>query len=125
MKLLMDTSAIISYVNGDGRVLQEMEKAESVCTSSLCAYETLVGSQDEVKVERLVAALTPLPFTFRDSRRAAAIYAKISKSGRKVNVMDVLICSQAVERGLAVLTGDKDFAKIRDASKQGFDIILI
>lgn len=68
MKLLMDTSAIISYVNGDGRVLQEMEKAESVCTSSLCAYETLVGSQDEVKVERLVAALTPLPFTFRDSQ---------------------------------------------------------
>jgi predicted nucleic acid-binding protein len=125
MKLLLDTSAIISYVNGDGRILQEVEKAEIVCTSSLCAYETLVGSKDDAKVERLVAALMPLPFTFKDSKRAAAIYGKISKSGRRVNVMDVLICSQALERGLAVLTRDRDFAKIRDASKQNFEIIQI
>lgn len=122
MKLLLDTSVIIDYTNGDEKVLDAINNADGVYTSSLCSFETLVGSLKNRDIERFLIELTPLPFTFRDSKRAANIHSILAKSGKKVNLIDVLIYSQAIERGLSILTTDNDFSIINDVIKGNLNI---
>ena len=123
MKLLIDTSAIIDYINGDEKILHIMDGADDVRTSSLCAYETLIGASGNKVAERFMADLSPFPFTFRDSRRAADIYRLISKKGKTVNVVDILIYAQAIERGLSILTKDNDFSLINNVVKGNLDVV--
>jgi predicted nucleic acid-binding protein len=123
MKLLLDTSVIIDYTKGDARVLDAVNNADGAYTSALCSFETLVGSLKSKDIEGFLVELTPLPFTFRDSKRASNIYSVLFKLGRKVNLMDVLIYAQAAERGMCILTNDSDFGIINDAVNGGLEIV--
>lgn len=125
MRVLLDSSAIIEYIRGNREVLQVMENAEDIHTSALCAFETLAGAYKDRKTEGLIEDLSPFPFTLRDSRRAASIYSALSKSGKRVNVMDVLIYSQAAERGLAIITKDRDYSVINSVTKDNLEIFTI
>jgi predicted nucleic acid-binding protein len=125
MKLLLDTSVIIDYTKGDERILDAINEADGVYTSSLCSFETLVGSSKNKDIERFLVELTPLPFTFRDSKRAASICLALDKLGKRVKIMDILIYAQAIERGLCILTTDNHFEIVNDAVKGEVKIVKL
>lgn len=124
MKFLIDTSALIGYAKNDAEAVRAVLGTEGVLTSALCSYEIMVGSpkSKKSKLEGLLTELMPLPFTFRDARRAAAICESMSNQGKTVNVIDVLIYAQAMERGLGIMTKDKDFMIINDTAKGNLTI---
>ena len=51
--------------------------------------------------------------TKEDYELALKIMIKLRKVGKPVNVVDVILASIAINRGLVVVTDDKDFEQIR------------
>jgi len=125
MKVLLDSSAIIEYIKGNENVLKAMEEAQDSYTSALCAFETLAVADKDEDVESFISELSPLPFTLKDSKTAANIYSSLAKVGKMVNVMDVLIYSQAAERGLGIITKDNDYSIMNNVTKYGLKIFAI
>lgn len=125
MKILLDTSAIVEYRRHNEDVMLLIEEAEDSCTSSLCAFEVLAGSIKDLETESFIASLGALPFTLRDSKRAALVYSALVKAGKMVNIMDVLIYVQAAEHGLSIITKDRDYSIINTVTKGNLKVFTL
>ncbi|MCL4379857.1 type II toxin-antitoxin system VapC family toxin [Candidatus Marsarchaeota archaeon] len=121
MKLFVESTVIVDYLNGVPAADRVVETADEVLTSALCAFEALVGEKIKMqknraskieKAESFFQDIGAVPFTLNDSKLASDIYARMAHKGSTVNTMDVLIAAQAVNRGLTVATKDKDFEVI-------------
>ncbi len=115
MKLFLDSSAVIELFKNNQGVVAAIEGADEVYTSSLCAYEVLVGEKyvdaKGMKSHFKEAAgffetIATLPFDYSDAKKAADVMAKLSAKGKKVPEMDALIAAQAEPLGLTILTKD-------------------
>lgn len=115
MKLFLDSSAIIEYLKGNEKVREVMSQAEEIYTSTICAYEVLMGEKfKEFKgqkssyknADRLFTVIDPLPFTYSNATTASEIAAKLAIKGKKVDEFDGLIAAQALELGATVFTKD-------------------
>ena len=124
MRLLLDTSAIIDFVeNGNPRVAGLISKAEEVYTSSICAYEALVGDKyielkgrgSKVDFSEFFERISNLDFTYQDAKVASRITAELMLKGKKIDDFDVLIAAQALNMDAVLLTQNKkDFDTIKE-----------
>ncbi len=115
MKLFLDSSAVIELFANNRKVIDSIERADEVYTSSLCSYEVLTGEKfSEGKglrshyreASEFFDSAATLPFTLNDSKTASDIMAVLSIKGRKVPDMDILISAQALNNEFTVLTRD-------------------
>ncbi|EET90435.1 MAG: type II toxin-antitoxin system VapC family toxin [Candidatus Micrarchaeales archaeon] len=92
-----------------------MKEAESLYTSTLCAYEVLLGEKyNEVKglkssyiqVSLLFAQIETIALAYDDAIKASEIAAKLIGKGKKVDDIDILVAAQALKIGATVLTRD-------------------
>ena len=115
MKLFLDSSAVIELFANNKKVIDSIEKADEVYTSSLCSYEVLAGEKFSERkglrshyreASEFFDSAATLPFTLNDSKTASDIMAVLSIKGRKVPDMDILISAQALDKEFTVLTKD-------------------
>lgn len=115
MKLFLDSSAIIELFKNNKKVIEFIEEADEIYTSSLCAYEVLVGekyiegkgskSHSREASEFFKVAAT-LPFLYSDAEVASDIMKSLSLKGKKMPEMDALIAAQAIAKEATILTKD-------------------
>jgi tRNA(fMet)-specific endonuclease VapC len=126
LKILLDTSALIEWERGNLNAINTIENCEEINTSSISAYETLVGLKGK-KRNKTIAFFDrypPQPFYAEDSFIATEITDALSKIGKLVNVMDILIAAQAKRLRLTILAKDKDYDVIKE-TYPGISVIQI
>jgi|GEM_PF-1183770 predicted nucleic acid-binding protein len=124
MNLFLDSSAIIELFKNNQKTLRAIEEAEEVYTSTICAYEVLLGEEYMKnkgraslveRVQGFFEVTATLPLTYLDSLRASTIAARLSAKGKKIDDFDILIAAQALEKNAVVLTKDiKHFETIKE-----------
>ncbi|MGC8514695.1 MAG: type II toxin-antitoxin system VapC family toxin [Thermoplasmata archaeon] len=120
MRVLIDTSAIISLFRNDHKIISEIEKADEVFTSTLCAFEVYLGEaysklkgiKPKERVMEFFDNIEIINFTLDDARKSSEIKALLRTKGVEVNVLDILIAASAYRLGLSVVTKDRDFQAI-------------
>ena len=81
MRALIDTSAIISLFRNDHKIISEIEKANEIFTSTLCAYEVYLGEaysrlkgiRPKEKVTEFFDNIGIIDFTLDDARKSSEI----------------------------------------------------
>lgn len=134
MKLFLDSSAIIEYLRGNEKVKDVIDQSEELYTSTICAYEVLIGERfKEFKGQKssyqnaihLFAIVDPLPFNYGNASTASDIAAKLAVKGKKIDEFDGLIAAQALELGATVFTKDaKHFNILKEETGLGIETIL-
>ncbi|WP_319563030.1 type II toxin-antitoxin system VapC family toxin [Marispirochaeta sp.] len=123
MKYLLDTNICIYILNNKYRSILdriENEGIEKIALSTMTIAELALGVEKSQKKDKNKIALMEflLPFSILDfNQNDAYSYAKIradlEKKGNIIGNMDLLIGSQALSRGLCLVTNnEKEFERI-------------
>jgi predicted nucleic acid-binding protein len=125
VKILVDTSAWVDFLNGypspEAEALAElMEGDEDLCTCGVVVAEVLQGlRRDEGRrqVEGLLRELTLLePSGIDLYMHAAGVFRVLRSRGRTVrSTIDCLIAALAEENGCSILARDRDMNLILDS----------
>lgn len=124
MNLFLDSSAIIKLFKNNQKTVKIIEGAEKIYTSTICAYEVLLGKEDInnrrkssliEKVQNFFETATTLSLTYKNTVKASAIAGKLLAKGKKIDDFDISIAAQALENNAVVLTKDiKHFEILRE-----------
>lgn len=115
MRLFLDSSAIIEFFKNNRNVIKEIENAEEIYTSTICAYEVWLGEHYiskrketavPLRIGKFFDNVATLPLVYEDSVRASKISAELMHEGKKIDDFDVLIATQASAQDAAILTKD-------------------
>ncbi|MBI4918823.1 type II toxin-antitoxin system VapC family toxin [archaeon] len=116
--ILLDTSAIIELVLGTekGKIIQENLEDDVGATSSLTAHELLAGASETrtVILKNFLRTLEIIPFNLEDSYKSSELEKKLSKKGKTIGKVDVLIAGTCLARNIKLITTDTDFARVDD-----------
>ncbi len=111
--VLADSDVLIDCLRGrepsTARVALEL-KAGSLATSTINAFELLSGVRtpsEREKVERLLAAMTILPFDDASSRHAAEIRRALEAKGKPIGTADYLIAGVCLAYSASILTRNR------------------
>ncbi len=115
MKLFLDTSAIIEFMKNNSKAKDAIVQADELYTSTICAYEVLVGEKYQTLKGRhsaypkalkfFEATLTLLP-SLPNAIKGSEIMAKLMLKGEQVESLDAIIAAQALDCGATILTKD-------------------
>jgi predicted nucleic acid-binding protein len=116
LKILVDTSAWVDFLNGhpspEGRALAALIAGEhDLCTCGIVVAEVFQGlRREKEEIDTLFRHLTFLePASVDAYFRAAEIYRSLRQKGRTVrSTVDCLIAAIAEEHGCHVLARDRD-----------------
>ena len=123
---LLDTNSAIALMNRSprqvrDRFLDASGTGSTVALSAIALFELRYGAArskrpDQVSemIHRLLAGgMDTLPFDDGDAVRAGSIRATLAVKGRPIGPYDVLIASQAVQRGFVLVTANvKEFSRV-------------
>ena len=122
MRFLLDTDTCIYALKQNERVLAHLLSAarEDVAVSVITEAELRTGaakSSSPAKTLRLVEnflePLMLLDFTSSDAVAYAAIRSKLEKAGTPIGPLDTLIASQALPRGLILVSNnEREFRRV-------------
>jgi predicted nucleic acid-binding protein len=134
MNIFLDSSAIIELFKNNPKALKAIEEAEKVYTSTICAYEVLLGeeymknkgkSSSIEKVQSFFGTTTTLPLTYMNTIKASVIAGKLSEEGKRIDDFDILIAAQALENDAVVLTKDiKHFEVLKEETGLAIEKIV-
>ena len=123
MKLFLDSSAIIEFMKNDGKAVEAVNAADELYTSTVCAYEVLVGERYQYlkgkntsyqKVFDFFKNIASLPPTLDDAKIASDIMASLMLEGKMVDPLDTIIAAQAITVDAILLTkNQKHFRSIQ------------
>ncbi len=124
MNLFLDSSAIIKLFKNNQKTVKIIEGTEKIYTSTICAYEVLLGEEYMnnrrkssliEKVQNFFETATTLSLTYKNTVKASAIAGKLLAKGKKIDDFDISIAAQALENNAVVLTKDiKHFEILRE-----------
>jgi predicted nucleic acid-binding protein len=119
----IDTSVIIDFLAGDEQIvsaIQALTKKETIRTTTITEYE-LLKHRKELKrdiAEKFLSAITVCPLDRASAKQAALLFERLSKDGTMINENDLLIAGITLAKGEVLLTRDKKFAHLKEASIQ-------
>lgn len=119
----LDTSFIIDLLRGDKSIknkLKQLEKPLKITTTSV--MEIITGSElsnnkssEKEKIKELLQSLIVVPFDKKCAIKAGVIEAKLIKSGKRIEIEDVMIAATAIVNNDVLVTRNiKHFEKIKD-----------
>ncbi len=124
MKYLLDTNICIYIIKKKpARVIEQFKinKPGDIAISSISISELNFGvkksSEPEINKIALVEFLQPLivmDYTKEDADSYGKIRAELEKKGTPIGAMDLLIASQAINRGLILVTNNEsEFKRVK------------
>ena len=118
MKLLLDTSVLIAYINEDSAIVERLVgyKARDVSFSTIVLMEALGTLHhgdgrpaNRRKVRDAVARFIVISFDANAAASAAALFAKHDIKGNRAPVFDGLIAAHAQSLDVSIAYVDGDF----------------
>lgn len=115
MKYLLDTTACIDLLRGQGSVVSRLESvAPDDCgVSTVTAYELFCGvlkckdpDREARKVERLLLSVHHVEFDLAAARKTAQTRRSLESRGQRIGPYDVMLAGQALGRGLVLVTSN-------------------
>ena len=121
--LALDSSAVIHYFKGAGRVVENMQRTapHELAIPAVVLYELEVGVARLENPKRRREALNLLARTVRvlafdeaAARAAAAIRTELERKGHGIGPMDTLIAGTALANSATLVTHNtREFARVR------------
>jgi len=121
MKLLLDTCAYASLMQGWPEVADRVRGAESIFLSAVVAGELIFGFRNGTRYESNIAGLRAfldnpyvefLSVTITTSDRFGRIAAELRRKGRPIPTNDIWIAAHAMEAGAELISSDPHFEVI-------------
>jgi tRNA(fMet)-specific endonuclease VapC len=122
MKVLLDTNVCIAVMRGHEKALARMSALapEDCAVSVITAYELYTGvakcrepERERSKVQRLLAAVSMIPFDEAAAQRAATTRADLERIGKSCGPYDMLLAGHALSLGLSLATNNVgEFSRI-------------
>jgi tRNA(fMet)-specific endonuclease VapC len=121
--MILETSFLIDLMKGRSEAVSLAEgidhSGESVYLPAPALFELWLGagrsarSREEVRnLETLIESFDVLVLTHEDAREAGLLQARLSKAGKTMGTVDVLLAGMARRRGETLVTGDRDFSTV-------------
>ena len=121
-----DTSTWIAFLEGgpgdDIRLLDRALEASQVLMVPVVLTELLSDPKMPPAVAQTLSEIPFLPIEPEYWRRAGALRARVLEKRRKARLGDALIAQCCMDRGIALLTRDRDFQVF--AQSAGLDLIF-
>ncbi len=133
MKYYADTSFLISLIRGDPAALSAISRIDGpVVVPSVAYYEFYVGiekmrlaGKDPSKEQRFIESLEVELPDRAVLQRAAEVRARSEAQGVMAGDMDYIVLEHAVANHGAVITGDTDVKRIKEALNLDIRVILL
>lgn len=124
--IAVDTSTWIAFFQGDrGEDAEQLDRAlrdRQVLMAPAVLTEMLSDPKLSPQVSQALEELPLIEITPGYWQRAGALRAKVLAKRRKARLGDALIAQSCIDRGIPLLTRDRDFRAFADAA--GLDLIL-
>ena len=124
--IAVDTSTWIAFFKGDrGEDAEQLDRAlrdRQVLMAPAVLTEMLSDPKLSAQVSQALEELPLIEITPGYWQRAGALRAKVLAKRRKARLGDALIAQSCIDRGIPLLTRDRDFRAFADAA--GWDLIL-
>ena len=126
---LLDTNAVIALLNepqGKLAAMLRRREPETVAMSAIVMHELYYGAFKSQRRDRNLAVVASIPlqvldFSHADAREAGAVRASLALAGTPIGPYDVLIAGQARNRGLSLVTRNRDeFERVPGLSLVGW-----
>src|SRR4051812_27125674 len=111
--IALDSSVMISFLNGDGG--PEVERLAGLLAEDLIVLppstvtELLSDPRGGAQTHAAISGLDVVPLTDGYWERAGWLRAAVRRTGAKAALGDALIAQSCLDAGLALLTRDKNF----------------
>jgi len=124
--IAVDASTWIAFFQGDrGEDAEQLDRAlrdRQVLMAPAVLTEMLSDPKLSAQVSQALEELPLIEITPGYWQRAGALRAKVLAKRRKARLGDALIAQSCIDRGIPLLTRDRDFRAFADAA--GWDLIL-
>ena len=121
-----DTSTWIAFLEGDGgedaELLDRALQDRQVLMAPVVFTEVLSDPKLSSEVSQTLSELPLIEVTDGYWRRAGELRAKVLAKRRKARLGDALIAQSCIDRGIPLLTRDRDFRAFADAA--GLDLLI-
>ena len=121
-----DTSTWIAFLEGDGgedaELLDRALQDRQVLMAPVVLTEVLSDPKLSSEVSQTLSELPLIEVTDGYWRRAGELRAKVLAKRRKARLGDALIAQSCIDRGIPLLTRDRDFRAFADAA--GLDLVI-
>ena len=121
-----DTSTWVGFLQGDGgedtQLLDRALLDRQVLMAPVVLTEVLSDPKLPSAVAQILSELPLIPIRLGYWHRAGALRAKVLAKHRKARLGDALIAQCCIDRGIPLLTRDRDFRAFADAA--GLDLVI-
>ena len=130
--MILDTTFLIDLMMGDTAAHTKLngfiKEGEPQLVTVLSIFELFSGvarsdrpESEKNKIARILVGQVIVDLDRRSAAEAGEIDGSLIKKGERIDVIDTLIASIALQRGEVVLTRNhKDFSKIRGLDIEGY-----
>jgi len=123
--VILETSFLIDLMKGrpDAVALaQALDRSgESTYLAAPALFELWVGVGRAVRrreetegAEGLIASFDVMAMTDTDAREAGLLQARLSRKGRTMGTVDIMLAGMSKARGQPLVTGDRSFGGVAD-----------
>ena len=124
--IAVDTSTWIGFFQGDGgedtELLDRALQERKVLMAPVVLTEVLSDPKLPADVSRSLAELPLIEVEPGFWQRAGELRAKVLAKRRKARLGDALIAQSCIDRGISLLTRDRDFRAFADAA--GLSLVI-
>ena len=121
-----DTSTWIAFLEGDrGKDVQLLDRAledRQVVMAPVVLTELLSDPKLSSRVAKTLSEVPLIEIGPDDWQRAGALRAKVLAKRRKARLGDALIAQSCIDRGIPLITRDRDFRAFAEAA--GLDLVI-
>ena len=120
-----DTSTWIAFLQGGGEDAELLDRAlqdRQVLMAPVVLTEILSDPELPAEVSRTLSELPLIEVRPGYWERAGALRAKVLAKRSKARLGDALIAQSCIDRGIPLLTRDRDFLAFADAA--GLDLLI-
>ena len=124
--IAVDTSTWIAFLQGDGgedaELLDRALQDRQVLMAPVVLTELVSDPKLSSEVSQTLSELPLIEVTHGYWQRAGELRAKVLAKRQKARLGDALIAQSCIDRGIPLLTRDRDFRAFADAA--GLDLVI-